>query len=629
MTRQRKRGDAAYDVHTMAFFSDAQETARQYGKHITDFQELFRASEVSFGSPEDFFRLAPMLARDSSFRDEFTAQVKSIQQQEDGQLALTTMLTMVGVASGGTEIAKIGDEGAVPVSLLVVFLAGIGGWEETRALESAAAGKPETELEQRLAADPKEDVVTVATSLFGGPKQVKEALSRLEMNTLQMKMHLDSIDSRMERLAPNASDGKARFSARPVERPDERSDERDGDSLEESEVIESVPVPPMKPWPTAGEDAPRPEWMASAPPMRPWPTQKDRELDWKRGAGENGAPPRANWPVKEAEPVWKEPMRQSEPVRETSPAGARTLASGAAPLRWRPEFTAEDDELPIRVPFEEYLEEEHGSRWRRGLAAVLGVLVIAAAVAGGMLDRARGWQGIRDAAHTAGVALASGKARVAGWIGTQQKATSVAPVTSASAQSPLSTAAHAATATGPAETTVPAQTSAPTPTAEPVQAAKTTTSVATPLPKPQDLSAAAPAREHESEQPSPDAARGVVSVLAGSGAASDESSPSTLPKGMHSSVPVFVDEARLSALSSPRPDYPRDALARGITGDVVVQANIGRNGEVESTQIVSGPAGLLKSSLDAAKQWRFRPYLMQGAAVECRTYIRFRYSTAE
>ena len=612
----------------MAFFNDAQETARRYEKQIAEFRELFRANEVGFGAQEDFFRLAPLLARDSSFRDEFTARVKSVQQREDGRLALTEMLTIVGVASGGTEIEKTGDEGAVPVSLLVVFLAGLGGWEETRALETAAESgsedrqAAEAELEQRLAADQKEDVATVATSLFGGPKQVKDALSRLEMNTLQMKMHLDSIDSRMERMAPNAGEGKAGSSARP--------DARSEDSLEESEAMEPVPAPPMKPWPRPGEDTPRPEWMASAPPMRPWPAEKERDLDWKRGPGKSEAPPRANWPVKEAEPVWKEPMRQSEPVREESPVvGGRTLASGAAPLRWQPEFAAEDDvELPIRVPFEEYLEQKGGSRGRRVFAVGLVVVVIAAAVAGGVLYRVRGWQGIRDVAHTAGVALANGRARVAGWTSTPQKTTSVASV---AAQPSVSTAAQAATAAGPAETTVPAQTAAPspTPTAEPVQTAPVSPPPVTKaLPKPDDANVATGTRDRESARAAPDAVRGVVSVLAGSGAAS-ESSPSTLPKGMHSSVPVFVDEARLSVLSGPRPDYPRDALARGITGDVVVQANIGRNGEVESTQIVSGPAGLLKASLDAARQWRFRPCMVQGAPVECRTYIRFRYATEE
>ena len=114
-------------------------------------------------------------------------------------------------------------------------------------------------------------------------------------------------------------------------------------------------------------------------------------------------------------------------------------------------------------------------------------------------------------------------------------------------------------------------------------------------------------------------------MIAGSGAVPEDMSAINLKQGFHSTVPVFVDVARLSAISDPRPEYPRSALARGITGEVVVQANIARNGDVESAQIVSGPAGLLKPSLDAVRQWRFRPYRVKGEPVEARTYVRFRY----
>ena len=100
-----------------------------------------------------------------------------------------------------------------------------------------------------------------------------------------------------------------------------------------------------------------------------------------------------------------------------------------------------------------------------------------------------------------------------------------------------------------------------------------------------------------------------------------------LPLGMHSAVPVFVDLSRLSPVADPMPEYPRDALDRGIEGDVVVEANITRSGDVESAAIVSGPTGLLKSSLDAVRQWRFTPYRVKGQPVEARTYVRFRYRT--
>ena len=51
----------------------------------------------------------------------------------------------------------------------------------------------------------------MAASLFSGPGLMKEALSRLELNTLQLKHHLDSIDTRMERIEPHLDDLTWRF----------------------------------------------------------------------------------------------------------------------------------------------------------------------------------------------------------------------------------------------------------------------------------------------------------------------------------------------------------------------------------------------------------------------------------
>ena len=91
----------------------------------------------------------------------------------------------------------------------------------------------------------------------------------------------------------------------------------------------------------------------------------------------------------------------------------------------------------------------------------------------------------------------------------------------------------------------------------------------------------------------------------------------------------FVDASRLTVLSKTQPEYPDDAQAQRITGEVVVQAIISTTGTVESAQIVSGPAGLLKASLDAMKGWRYRPYLVNGEPTEVRTFVKFRFGGDE
>ena len=67
--------------------------------------------------------------------------------------------------------------------------------------------------------------------------------------------------------------------------------------------------------------------------------------------------------------------------------------------------------------------------------------------------------------------------------------------------------------------------------------------------------------------------------------------------------------------------YPIDAKKAGVSGTVVLSAIIGRDGTVEDLQVVSGPEMLQQAALYSVKQWRYRPYLLNGDPVEVRTTI--------
>src|SRR5215471_9149637 len=114
----------------MSFFSDTRETSTRYETYITEFRELCKRHEISYGTAEDFFRLAPKLAYDERFRDDFCQFAKSVAQREKGGITLTRILTIIAIAMGGDTVETMGTAGAVPVSMVVVFLAGIGGWSE-------------------------------------------------------------------------------------------------------------------------------------------------------------------------------------------------------------------------------------------------------------------------------------------------------------------------------------------------------------------------------------------------------------------------------------------------------------------------------------------------------------------
>lgn len=69
------------------------------------------------------------------------------------------------------------------------------------------------------------------------------------------------------------------------------------------------------------------------------------------------------------------------------------------------------------------------------------------------------------------------------------------------------------------------------------------------------------------------------------------------------------------------PTYPAVAQAIRASGTVVLQATISRTGAIENLRVVEGPALLQQAALDAVKQWRYRPYMLNGQPVEVETAV--------
>jgi protein TonB len=71
----------------------------------------------------------------------------------------------------------------------------------------------------------------------------------------------------------------------------------------------------------------------------------------------------------------------------------------------------------------------------------------------------------------------------------------------------------------------------------------------------------------------------------------------------------------------PQPAYPEIAKAARIQGNVILQAVISRDGSIQDLQLVSGHPMLVPAAIEAVKQWRYRPYLLNGQPVEVETTI--------
>jgi len=65
-------------------------------------------------------------------------------------------------------------------------------------------------------------------------------------------------------------------------------------------------------------------------------------------------------------------------------------------------------------------------------------------------------------------------------------------------------------------------------------------------------------------------------------------------------------------ISSPTPAYPAAASEANVEGEVTVNALIGKDGNVLSATVISGPLLLREAALKAVEKWQYHPYLVSG-----------------
>jgi protein TonB len=77
-----------------------------------------------------------------------------------------------------------------------------------------------------------------------------------------------------------------------------------------------------------------------------------------------------------------------------------------------------------------------------------------------------------------------------------------------------------------------------------------------------------------------------------------------------------------------QPNYPPLARQARIQGQVVLQAEISKEGTIQNLQLISGHPMLAPAAIEAVKQWRYKPYLLNGepVAVETQVVVNFTLS---
>src|SRR5258708_1111141 len=70
-----------------------------------------------------------------------------------------------------------------------------------------------------------------------------------------------------------------------------------------------------------------------------------------------------------------------------------------------------------------------------------------------------------------------------------------------------------------------------------------------------------------------------------------------------------------------QPTYPGNGRQAGIEGAVQLMATISRDGDISAVKVLSGEPQLARAAVDAVKQWKYKPYLLNGSPVEIQTQV--------
>jgi periplasmic protein TonB len=85
--------------------------------------------------------------------------------------------------------------------------------------------------------------------------------------------------------------------------------------------------------------------------------------------------------------------------------------------------------------------------------------------------------------------------------------------------------------------------------------------------------------------------------------------------------PVNVPEAAERALLTDHPAVAYPSSAKGQQGTVVLQVLIGRDGTVQDAKFIQGSLAFARTAIDGVKQWKFKPYVMNGRPVSVTTLM--------
>ena len=153
--------------------------------------------------------------------------------------------------------------------------------------------------------------------------------------------------------------------------------------------------------------------------------------------------------------------------------------------------------------------------------------------------------------------------------------------------------------------------------------------------RPAPLTTASRAEPSEPSDPLGNAAGGSAFVPCAAGAGCinirTEGPRPPVPVEAHRDRPAILHQTHIDPamlIHRIEPAYPTLARQLGRAGRVELRAVIATDGTIQSLQVVSGDPLFYQSAMEAVRQWRYRPTVLNGEPVEIDTFISVIYKQA-
>jgi protein TonB len=99
------------------------------------------------------------------------------------------------------------------------------------------------------------------------------------------------------------------------------------------------------------------------------------------------------------------------------------------------------------------------------------------------------------------------------------------------------------------------------------------------------------------------------------------SAPTAIPRATPQTLRISQGVSQGLLIKKVQPVYPQAAQQMRLQGAVQLQASISKTGDIANVKVLSGDPILAHAAADAVRRWKYKPYYLNGEAVEIQTEI--------